>query len=310
MTDDHHPPGAARQSGTAHPPGAARQPGADRPSEAARPLAAPALTVTLLGTGTSTGVPVLGCDCAVCTSSDPRDARLRTSAHVVAHAEAGDVHLQIDAGPDFRTQALRAGLTAVDALLVTHEHFDHVTGLDDLRPFFFRDRSPVPVYTSARTADALRTMFRYVFDRSYPGASVLDLHPVGGPFVAASRTAPAARVEVVPLTAPHGRFETTGFRIGAFGYLTDVGAVPPATRAALAGVEVLVLDGLRPTPHPTHLTFAEAAEVAADVGARETWLTHVTHDVRYADADLPDGVRLAYDGLVLEVPAGKRQAMS
>ena len=297
MTDADRPPDADR------PFGAVRQPGAGRPSMAGRAPAAPALTVTLLGTGTSTGVPVLGCGCAVCTSDDPRDARLRTSAHVVAHADAGDVHLQIDAGPDFRAQALRAGLTAVDALLVTHEHFDHVTGLDDLRPFFFRIREPIPVYTSRRTADALGAMFRYVFDRTYPGASVLDLHPVDGPFLAASRTAPAARVEVTPLTAPHGRFETMGFRIGAFAYLTDVGAVPPETRAALAGVETLVLDGLRPTPHPTHLTFAEAARVAADVGARETWLTHVTHDVRYADADLPDGVALAYDGLVLEVPA-------
>ncbi len=292
MTDPDRRPDAGRPLAEAD-----RQPDADR-----QPLA-PALTVTLLGTGTSTGVPVLGCGCAVCTSDDPRDARLRTSAHVVAHADAGDVHLQIDAGPDFRTQALRAGLTAVDALLVTHEHFDHVTGLDDLRPFFFRIKEPIPVYTSERTADALRTMFRYVFERTYPGASVLDLHPVDGPFTAASRTAPAARVEVTPLRAPHGRFEVMGFRIGTFAYLTDVGAVPAETRAALAGVETLVLDGLRPAPHPTHLTFAQAAEVAADVGARQTWLTHVTHDVRHADAHLPDGVELAYDGLVLEIPA-------
>lgn len=263
----------------------------------------PALTVTLLGTGTSTGVPVIGCRCAVCTSADPRDARLRTSAHVVAHADAGDVHLQIDVGPDFRAQALRADLAAVDALLVTHEHFDHVTGLDDLRPFFFRDRSPVPVHTSPGTADALRAMFRYVFDRSYAGASVLDLHPVEGPFTVGSRAVPAAWVEVVPMTAPHGRFTVMGFRIGAFAYLTDVGAVPAAARAVLAGVDTLVLDGLRPQPHPTHLTFEQAGTVAADVGARRTWLTHVTHDVLHADADLPDGVALAYDGLVLDVPA-------
>ena len=266
----------------------------------------PALTVTLLGTGTSTGVPVIGCACRVCTSDDPRDARLRTSAHVVAHTEAGDVHLQIDAGPDFRTQALRSGVAAVDALLVTHEHFDHVTGLDDLRPFFFEDRSAVPVHAAPGTADALRAMFRYVFDRTYPGASVLDLVPVDGPFVVASRSAPAARVGVVPVRAPHGRFEVLGFRVGAFGYLTDVSAVPPEALAALMGVDVLVLDGLRPRPHPTHLTFEQAAEVAGEVGARETWLTHVTHDVPHAEADaaLPPGVRLGYDGLVLEVAGG------
>lgn len=261
------------------------------------------LTVTLLGTGTSTGVPVIGCGCAVCTSDDPRDARLRTSAHIVAHTADGDVNLQIDVGPDFRTQALRYGVTAVDALLVTHEHFDHIAGLDDLRPMFFTVKTPIPVHASPHTAEALRAMFRYVFDRTYPGASVLDLDPVTGPFTVASRTSPVAHVDVTPLTAPHGGFQVMGFRIGAFAYLTDVGEVPPEARAALAGVEVLVLDGLRRQPHPTHLTFDEAAAVAADVGARETWLVHITHDQRHADVQLPPGVRLGYDGLVLEVEA-------
>ena len=157
-------------------------------------MTGPALTVTLLGTGTSTGVPVIGCDCAVCTSDDPRDARLRTSAHVVAHTEAGDVHLQIDAGPDFRAQALRAGITAVDALVITHEHFDHVVGLDDLRPLFFRNRAPIPTFALPRTADALRSMFRYIFDRTYPGASLLNLVEVeagaqaAGPVSSAGKT--------------------------------------------------------------------------------------------------------------------------
>lgn len=266
-------------------------------------VSAPPLTVTLLGTGTSTGVPVIGCGCAVCTSDDPHDARLRTSAHIVAHTDAGDVHLQVDVGPDFRTQALRFGVEVVDALVITHEHFDHVTGLDDLRPFFFRDRSPIPVFARERTADALRSMFRYVFDRTYPGASLLDLVSVDGPFRVASRANAEASIEVTPLRAPHGSFEVMGVRIGGFAYLTDAGAVPPETRRQLAGLDVLVLDGLRPEPHPTHLTFEEAAAVAADVGARETWLTHVTHNVRHDDANamLPDGVRLAYDGLVLRV---------
>ena len=269
--------------------------------------AAPPLTVTLLGTGTSTGVPVLGCRCAVCTSSDPRDRRLRTSAHVVAHTGAGDVHLQIDIGPDFRQQALRAEIPTVDALLVTHEHFDHVVGLDDLRPFFFRVKAPIPVFAQPSTAESLRGMFRYIFDRTYPGASLLDLRPVDGPFVAAAREAPAARVEVVPVPAVHGRFPVLGFRIGAFAYLTDVNGVPDASRALLGGVETLVLDGLRPEPHPSHFTFDEAAAFAARLGARETWLTHVTHGALHADADaaLPVGVRLGYDGLVLEVAGGK-----
>ena len=276
---------------------------------AAPPEASPALTVTLLGTGTSTGVPVLGCGCAVCTSPDPRDQRLRTSAHVVAHTDAGDVHLQIDTGPDFRQQAFRAGFPTVDALLVTHEHFDHVVGLDDLRPFFFRTKAPVPVFAQPSTAASLREMFRYIFDRTYPGASLLDLRPVDGPFVAASRTAPDARVEVTPIPAVHGQFPVLGFRIGTFASLTDVNAVPPASVAALGGVETLVLDGLRPERHPSHFSFDEAAAFAEALGARETWLTHVTHGALHADADaaLPDGVRLGYDGLVLEVPAGRNR---
>ena len=272
-----------------------------RPDDAV--ATAPPLTVTLLGTGTSTGVPVLGCACAVCTSDDPRDRRLRTSAHVVAHTAAGDVHLQIDTGPDFRQQALRAGTPTVDALLVTHEHFDHVVGLDDLRPFFFRTRAAIPVFAQPSTAASLREMFRYIFDRTYPGASLLDLRPVDGPFVAASRTEPAARVAVTPVPAVHGRFPVLGFRIGSFAYLTDVNEVPPASVNLLGGVETLVLDGLRHEPHPSHFTFAQAAAFAATLGARETWLTHITHGALHADADaaLPPGVRLGYDGLVLDV---------
>ena len=265
---------------------------------------APRLTVTLLGTGTSTGVPIIGCRCAVCASDDPRDRRTRTSAHVVAHTDAGDVHLQIDAGPDFRRQALDHGVEAVDAVLVTHEHFDHVVGLDDLRPFFFENRAPIPVYASPRTAGVLGEMFAYIFrDGSYPGISRLELREVDGPFVVAGRSVPEARVEVVPVTALHGRLPVLGFRIGAFAYLTDVNAIPDAALARLAGVETLVLDGLRPEPHPTHFSFDEAAATAARIGARETVLVHMTHAVSHANADrqLPPGVRLAHDGMVLAV---------
>ncbi|MDT0631304.1 MBL fold metallo-hydrolase [Rubrivirga sp. S365] len=302
---DAHPSPAPPRAGGVEKTSSGGAETAGEPAEGRPAETAPALTVTLLGTGTSTGVPVIGCRCAVCTSDDPRDRRLRTSAHVVAHTAAGDVHLQIDTGPDFREQALRAGVSAVDALLVTHEHFDHVVGLDDLRPFFFETKAPVPVFAQPSTADSLRDMFRYIFDRTYPGSSVLDLHPVDGPFVASAREAPAARVEVVPVPAVHGRFRVLGFRIGAFAYLTDVNGVPPSSRALLEGVETLVLDGLRPERHPSHFSFAEAAAFAQSLGARETWLTHVTHAVTHveADASLPPGVRLGYDGLVLEVAA-------
>ena len=152
------------------------------------------VTATLLGTGTSTGVPIVGCGCAVCTSDDPRDARLRTSAHLVAHTEAGPVHVQIDTGPDFRQQALRYGVSAVDALIVTHHHFDHVVGLDDLRPFFFVNRRPVPVHATPVSGAVLRGMFGYVFDRTYPGSSLLDLYETDGvtPFVVESRSGSGA----------------------------------------------------------------------------------------------------------------------
>ncbi len=262
------------------------------------------VTATLLGTGTSTGVPIIGCTCRVCTSRDPRDARTRTSAHVVAHTSAGDVHVQIDAGPDFRAQALRAGLPAVDALVVTHHHFDHVVGLDDLRPFFYTNAVPAPVWALPASAAVLREMFGYVFDRAYPGSSLLDLHETDGrtPFVVRSRTRPEAAVALTPVLGGHGRVDVMGVRIGTLGYLTDVKEVPDATVAALRGVDALVLDGLRPESHPTHLSFAEAAAIAARVGAPATWFVHMTHAVTHAEGDalLPPGVRLAYDGLRIE----------
>ena len=272
------------------------------------------VTATLLGTGTSTGVPIVGCTCRVCTSADPRDVRTRTSAHVVAHTDAGPVHIQIDTGPDFRAQALRHGVAAVDALVVTHHHFDHVVGLDDLRPFFFANRAPVPVWATAQSAGVLREMFGYVFDRAYPGASLLDLHETDGrtPFVVRSRDGPpgepgpGAAVVVTPVLGHHGRVDVVGIRIGDFAYLTDVKQVPDATVATLRGVRVLVLDGLRPESHPTHLSFREATVVAERIGAAETWLVHMTHAVTHAEGDalLPAGVRLGYDGLTLNVPAG------
>ena len=263
---------------------------------------APRVTVTLLGTGTSTGIPVVGCACRVCRSDDPRDARLRCAAYVVADTEAGPIHLVIDTGPDFRQQALRYGVGAVDAVLVTHHHFDHVVGLDDLRPFFFGNPRAIPVYASPATAEVLRRMFGYIFcDGTYPGISRLDLVEVEGPFEVASR-AHAGRVTVTPIPALHGDLPVYGYRVGRFAYLTDVSAVPDESLALLDGLDVLVLDALRWEPHPTHFSFEEAVETARRIGARETYLVHMTHSVLHAETDarLPEGVRLAHDGLVLE----------
>jgi phosphoribosyl 1,2-cyclic phosphate phosphodiesterase len=259
--------------------------------------------VTLLGTGTSTGIPVIGCGCRVCTSEDPRDTRTRCAAYLVVETDAGPIHLVIDTGPDFRQQVLREEIPRVDAVLFTHHHFDHVVGIDDLRPFFFGNRTPIPCYANADTAGVLRTMFRYIFDRTYPGASLLELHEVDGPFTVRSRYEAGAEVEATPLGAFHGDLPIFGYRIGRFAYLTDVSRIPDETFARLDGLDVLVLDGLRRTPHPTHFSLDEAVAAAERVGARQTYLIHMTHNVLHAEEDalLPDHVALGYDGLSFDV---------
>lgn len=262
------------------------------------------LRATLLGTGTSTGVPVIGCSCAVCTSKDPRDRRLRCSAYVVAETDDGPVHLLIDTGPDFRQQALTYGIERVDGVLYTHHHFDHVVGVDDLRPFSFNPRSEIPCFANIETAATLRRTHRYIFeDGTYPGIANLSLHEIDGLFAVGSRYGHEGTVWVTPIPARHGAMDVFGFRIGRFAYLTDVNAVPDESMTLLEDLDVLILDGLREKPHETHFTFAEATRVAQLVGARETYFIHMTHTVLHEETDLalPEGIRLAYDGLTLYV---------
>lgn len=250
------------------------------------------MQVRFLGTGTSMGVPVIGCNCPICTSSDPRHHRLRTSALVRSHG----LTIVIDVGPDFRLQALAAGLCRIDAVLLTHAHFDHVAGLDDLRPFCLR-QGTVPIYGSPQTLADVRRRFAYAFDESSSGSSrpAITLHPVEAPFQLGALT-------IVPIAIPHGTWTITAYRIGPLGYVTDASAVPPDAVATLRGVQVLVLNALRVEPHPTHLSIAEAAEVAAAVGAPRTFLVHMTHTVDYrADYGLPPEVTFAYDGLEVEI---------
>lgn len=252
--------------------------------------------VTLLGTGTSTGVPVIGCACRVCRSSDPRDQRTRCACYI----EVGGVHLVIDTGPDFRRQALREGLTRVDAVLFTHHHFDHIVGVDDLRPFLFDNRAPIPCYARPNTADVLRDMFRYIFtDGSYPGVPQLELHQVEAPFEVQSRYDKAASVRVEPIDVFHGDLPLYGYRIGRFAYLTDTSRIPEASFSRLQGLDVLVLDALRHQPHRTHFSVEEAVAAARRIGARQTYFVHMTHSMRHAeeDARLPEGMSLGYDGL-------------
>lgn len=253
-----------------------------------------ALRVTVFGSGTSTGVPVIGCRCAVCSSPDPRNRRLRPGLRL----DLPEGVALVDAPTDLRQQALRFGLERVDAVLFTHAHADHIFGLDDVRIFNFRQRAAIPCYGSAATLGALRRVFAYAFEDGQEGGGKprLDLVEVDGPFRLLG-------AEVVPVPVLHGDLEVLGFRVGGFAYVTDCSAIPESSQSALAGLDVLILDALRYRPHPTHLSVAEAIAMAARLGARRTYFTHMTHDVDHAApaVALPPGVEFAYDGLVLEL---------
>jgi len=271
-------------------------------------------TVTLLGTGTSTGVPVIGCDCEVCRSDDPRDTRTRCACYI----DTGDVTLLIDTGPDFRAQMLREDLTRVDAVLYTHHHFDHIAGLDDLRPFFFWNRRPMPCFGHPATVRALTDKYDYVFGSNpYPGAADLSLCSVEDTFYVPTRQPPLprgtdpaelprrnAQVAVDPILLYHGNMPVYGYRVGGFAYLTDVNRIPDTSLDRLAGLDTLVLDALRPSPHPTHFSFDQAVEVARAIGARQTYFIHMTHNVLHAEQEdrLPGDIHLGYDGLQIHVP--------
>jgi phosphoribosyl 1,2-cyclic phosphate phosphodiesterase len=252
-----------------------------------------ALTITFLGTGTSTGVPVVGCRCAICTSPDERNKRLRQSVKI----EAGGKHFLIDTTPDLRLQLLKFPIPRLDFVLFTHSHSDHLMGLDDIRPFNFRQREPIAAYANPMTAKAVRRAFSYIWSDSQVGGGKpqLDLHEVTSAFSHDG-------IEIVPLPVRHGDWTILGFRIGNFAYITDTNGIPEESMRLLEGVEILALDGLRPSPrHPTHFTISEAVEAAQAIAPRETWLIHLTHEVDHAtvEATLPPGIRLAYDGLVL-----------
>ncbi|HZD75507.1 MAG TPA: MBL fold metallo-hydrolase [Acidobacteriaceae bacterium] len=245
------------------------------------------------------GVPTLGCSCHVCTSSDPRDQRLRPSIAIEWQQDGHEHRVLIDTGPDFRHQALRYGIRNIDAVFYTHPHADHIMGLDDLRPLTFAHRDhKMPLYASAATAEVLERVFAYTFsaNATYPTRARAALHRLNGPVEIAGVTFTA-----VPLM--HGRLEVTGYRFGNAAYLTDMNNIPDASFALLDGVEVVVLDALRPQPHPSHATISEAIGWAQRIGARETWFTHMSHEVMHAEMDpqLPASIHLAYDGLRVPV---------
>lgn len=251
--------------------------------------------MTFLGTGTSVGVPVIGCDCAVCQSVEPRNKRSRSSVVV----RAGEITLLVDSGPDLRMQALREGLREIDAVIYTHSHLDHVAGFDELRAFCWKKREPLPLHATAECMGALQNMFRWAFfpERVVEGYVRPDARVIHAPFSYGD-------LQVTALPVEHGGVETVGFLFEYPGarrvaYLPDVKRVPEGTRQLLSGVDVLVVDALRTTPHSTHFSLAEALELARDTGAGETWLTHLSHeyDIGTLEKQLPEGVHVAWDGL-------------
>jgi len=256
--------------------------------------------VTFLGTGTSMGVPMIGCACAVCRSDDPRDNRSRPS--ILVRLASGATIL-VDTSSDLRAQALRFGLTRIDAVLYTHSHADHVLGLDELRRFNTLQQSAIPLYGDARTMDDLRRIFSYAFaPRREPGHEYV---PLLAPFVLDGPIS-VAGTEVRPIPVQHGVRTILGFRFGAFAYLTDCNAIPEPSWAMLDGLDVVVVDALRERPHGSHFSLDQAVAAATRIGARRTFFTHMAHDLGHAAtcARLPAGMALAHDGLRVEIADG------
>jgi phosphoribosyl 1,2-cyclic phosphate phosphodiesterase len=252
------------------------------------------MRVTMLGSGTSTGVPVIGCPCAVCRSDNPKNRRMRPGLKL----ELATGVVLVDTPTDLREQALRFGLPRLDAVLFTHAHADHIFGLDDIRIFNFRQGRAIPCYGSEVTLTAIRRTFAYVFEAGQEGGGKpqLDLIPVRAPFELLGE-------RVIPVPVWHGEMEVFGYRLGRFAYVTDCNVIPEPSYALLEGVEILILDALRYRPHSTHFSVEEAVDAAGRIGARRTILTHFSHDVDHGApaVQLPAGVELGYDGLAFDV---------
>jgi phosphoribosyl 1,2-cyclic phosphate phosphodiesterase len=251
--------------------------------------------ITVLGSGTSVGVPTVGCHCAVCTSTDPRDNRLRPSILVSYE----DRNVLIDTTPDFRAQALRARIEHVDAVLFTHSHADHILGLDDLRPYNFRQKERIPIYAAPDTMETIRRVYQYIFDGVKRESNVPQLitHLIDGSPLDLFGS------EFRPVPILHGRTPIYGYRFGAAAYLTDHSEIPESSMELLCGLDVLFLDALRYKPHPTHSTVDRSLHTVEKLKPRRAFFTHISHDLAHERAEslLPPNVKLAYDGLEILV---------
>jgi phosphoribosyl 1,2-cyclic phosphate phosphodiesterase len=254
----------------------------------------------ILGSGTSMGVPTLGCDCRVCTSADPRDRRLRPSAAVLWPGRPEAHCVIIDTGPDFRAQALAHNIKNVDAVLYTHSHADHILGMDDLRPLSFKNLEKIPLYADTPTAEVLETIFAYTFseDSQYKLRARVQLNRLNG---SESVDIAGATFQRIPLL--HGPMETGGYRIGNAAYLTDMNSIPDSSLPLLQGVDVVVIDALRERLHPSHANIEEAIGWVEKIGAQRAWFTHMSHEILHqeVEARLPPHIRLACDGLTIPI---------
>lgn len=254
------------------------------------------MKVNFLGTGTSQGVPVIGCPCAVCQSLDFRDKRFRTSVHI----QAGTTSLVIDTGPDFRMQMLRAGIKRLDAILFTHEHKDHTAGLDDIRPFNFSQQMDMPVFGRKPVLEQLRREYSYIFsDKKYPGVPQVNCIEIDeNPFHVNG-------ISITPIPVLHYKLPVLGFRVGDFSYITDANFIPEESYELLEGSEILVINALQKESHISHFTLDQAIDQAIKIGAKKTYFTHISHRLgkhHDVEQELPEGIFLAYDGLELTLP--------